>query len=436
MAGQQLLVVGAGWLGGPLAETLCRQGARVWTLQRSAGNAPRSGITAIAGDVRDGTNAPWCTQLPPQLDAVIVCVAPGRQAGDGYAETYPVAARGGVAIAKARGARTILYTSSTGVYGRTDGGISRETDPIVPKDPRQQALFDAEQRVLTDGITDPPSLTRIVLRVAGLYGPGRDPAARYRAAATTDPAGAEASWTNLAWRDDVISAIAHLITHPFAPGSTHCFNCADGTPMGMAEIARALGATVEAPPSARSHAGRSNQRIVVEALRATGWRPSQPTVLHGLAALGHAIHWPPDAVGPAAPYGPNTPAVRHFLRQLAGLGTSARADVVSRHASTCTTREWHMAETVLGTTIERAGRSDAQQAIAGPLLQLMRRSDAPADTRADDAALDQLDPIAEPALAALLVLIVADLLPAEVAERLYAPFASVIPWPRADQPPA
>ena len=144
----------------------------------------------------------------------------------------------------------------------------------------------------------------------------------------------------------------------------------------------------------------------------------------------------PLATPPALPYGPNTPAVRHFLRQLAGLGTSARVDVVTRHGSTCTTRAWQAAETVLGTTIERAGRADAQQAIAGPLLQLVRRGDAPTGTDADDAALDQLEPIAEPALAALLVLIVADLLPAEVAERLYAPFASVIPWPRADQPPA
>jgi nucleoside-diphosphate-sugar epimerase len=302
MTGARVLVVGAGWLGRPLAEALASHGARVWTLQRSATAALPSGIIAITGDIRDGANGPWMTELPAQLDHVIVCVAPGRSVGDGYAETYPVAARGAVAVARALGARTMVYTSSTGVYGRTDGGISRETDPIVPRDPRQQALFDAEQHVLTDGATDgataPPRLARIVLRVAGLYGPGRDPAPRYRAAATTDPAGAEATWTNLAWRDDVISAITHVIMYPFVPGSAHCFNCADGTPMDIAAIARALGARVEAAPSARSHAGRSNQRIVVDALRATGWSPSQPTVLHGLAALGHSIDWPQGEATP------------------------------------------------------------------------------------------------------------------------------------------
>jgi hypothetical protein len=142
----------------------------------------------------------------------------------------------------------------------------------------------------------------------------------------------------------------------------------------------------------------------------------------------------PTPTTPAFPYGPNTPAVRQFLRQLAGLGTGARTDVVTRHTDRCTSRAWQTDETVLGATIERAGRADAQQAIAGPLLQLVRRSDAPAATGDDVEALDHLDPIAEPALAALLVLVVVDLLPPDVAERLYAPFAVVIPWSHADQP--
>ena len=41
--------------------------------------------------------------------------------------------------------------------------------------------------------------------------------------------------------------------------------------------------------------------------------------------------------------------------------------------------------------------------------------------------LAQLDPIAEPALAALLALLVADLLPPSITDQLYAPFAELIP---------
>ena len=81
---------------------------------------------------------------------------------------------------------------------------------------------------------------------------------------------------------------------------------------------------------------------------------------------------------------------------------------------------------LLGETIERSGRTDARDALAGPLLQLVRH---PRDTGADvDDGLEALDPIAEPALAALLAILVDDLLPAEPRALLYAPFQFVIPY--------
>ncbi len=127
----------------------------------------------------------------------------------------------------------------------------------------------------------------------------------------------------------------------------------------------------------------------------------------------------------SAPYGPGTPAVRRFLVQLAGLGAVAREQVVARYAASSRTSAYAAAETALGDAIERSGRTDARDALAGPLLQLVRRADA-ADSPDDELAA--LDPIAEPALAALLALIVADLLPRDTVALLYAPFDDVIPY--------
>ena len=186
-------------------------------------------------------------------------------------------------LAADRGCRSILYTSSTGVYGRTDGGVSREHDSIVVRDARQAALLDAEQ-ALRD-TTVGASVGRTILRVAGLYGPGRDPASRFRAAI---PTGASDVWCNFSWRDDVIDAMVRLTRGPSLPGETRVFNCADGTPMRASRIARALGAT---RPAEADEAGpaRSNQRISVEAMLATGWRPSMRSVFDGLASLGHHV---------------------------------------------------------------------------------------------------------------------------------------------------
>jgi hypothetical protein len=89
------------------------------------------------------------------------------------------------------------------------------------------------------------------------------------------------------------------------------------------------------------------------------------------------------------------------------------------------TRTYLKAEAALATAIERSGREAQRDALSGPLLQLVRRPDAPETT--DENALDGLDPVAEPALAALLALLVRDLLAPDEYQALYAVFDDVIP---------
>ncbi len=125
------------------------------------------------------------------------------------------------------------------------------------------------------------------------------------------------------------------------------------------------------------------------------------------------------------PYGPNTAVIRRFLVQLAGLGTADKATVVARYGSLSRSRAWETAEALLGTAIERSGREPQQAALSGPLLQLVRPADATA-TISEDEALAQLDPVAEPALAALLALMARDLLPEAVVATLVEPFGGVV----------
>ena len=297
---QSALVAGPGWLGGAVANELAARGMLVWTVQRSApettsgasGRLTDERIAALQGDIRldgpDSSRDAWRGALPATFDHLVVCVAPSRVAGDDHASTYPDAVRGALRLADERGCRNIVYTSSTGVYGRSDGAFSRETDEIERRDARQGALLDAENVLADQSIAR--GTRRTILRVAGLYGPGRDPSGRFRRAI---PVGDQDVWCNFAWRDDVVSAIAHVLAHAAAAGTVQRFNCADGTPIRASVVARALGAsesvsTLTTPPTG-GPTSRSNQRISIDALRATGWAPSMPTVLDGLAALGHRV---------------------------------------------------------------------------------------------------------------------------------------------------
>jgi hypothetical protein len=136
-----------------------------------------------------------------------------------------------------------------------------------------------------------------------------------------------------------------------------------------------------------------------------------------------------------APYGPATASIRRFLVRLAALDGAAREAVVARFTAVANSRAFAAADMALAETIERSGRADAQDALAGPLLQLVRRREhtdaVPADASAEsadaEAAGPALDALAEPALAALLALLVRDLLPPAHFHLLYSPFADAIP---------
>jgi len=144
----------------------------------------------------------------------------------------------------------------------------------------------------------------------------------------------------------------------------------------------------------------------------------------------------PLSPGPET-YGPNTAAIRRFLVRLAGLGIEARSRVTDAYAAEVSTRAWMLAETALATAIERSGREPQRDSLSGPQLQMVQRDRGAAATATaatataaeatdEDRVLDTLDPVAEPALAALLALLVCDLLDGAQLARLMAPFEGVI----------
>ncbi len=129
----------------------------------------------------------------------------------------------------------------------------------------------------------------------------------------------------------------------------------------------------------------------------------------------------------AQPYGPETAAVRRFLVRLAGLGATDRATVVARYETIAATRAYEAADARLGEVITRSGRDEARDALSGPLLQLVKRPTPDVSPAADAEADIALEPIAEPALAALLALMVRDLLDDATVQLLTDAFADTIP---------
>jgi hypothetical protein len=125
------------------------------------------------------------------------------------------------------------------------------------------------------------------------------------------------------------------------------------------------------------------------------------------------------------PYGPNTAAVRRFLQRLAGKPVGDCVAAARAYLSLQATPDFLAADRALGKAIDRGERTEARDAIVGPIVQLMGSH---TERIARDPGLGVgPDDLAESALAATLGLVARDLLPGAAFDVLYRPFADLIP---------
>ncbi|TCJ41218.1 SDR family NAD(P)-dependent oxidoreductase [Parafrankia sp. BMG5.11] len=202
----------------------------------------------------------------------VLSSVPPDAAGD------PVLARYGDALA----GRWLGYLSSTGVYGDTGGAWVDESAPVGSG--RRTARSDADAAWLALGAR--------VLRLPGIYGPGRSPLDRVREGRShrIDLPGHVFSRVHVA---DIARGCALAFEAPPGP-----YNLADDLPASgaavTAEACRLLG--VEPPPlqtldqaalspAARGFYAESRRVANGKAKRVLGWRLRFPTYREGLASL-------------------------------------------------------------------------------------------------------------------------------------------------------
>ena len=164
-----------------------------------------------------------------------------------------------------------LLVSSTSVYGQCNGEIVTEESTAVPETETGQILREAEGVALAGGA--------IVIRSAGIYGPGRAVLFEKlkRGEAVMEGMGSH--------RDDLVSALVFLLEKG-TPGQI--YNASDNTPATHAEYYRWCSdfLRVPMPPSGpvnmHRKRGNSNKRVSNAKLRALGWQPKFPSFKEGI----------------------------------------------------------------------------------------------------------------------------------------------------------
>ena len=216
-----MLIVGCGAVGRKIAESALQRGVPVNCLVRTEESARRlreSGLDARALDLDREITAPLDTAGETQVFYLAPPPPDGRQDPrmQRFLATLPEGSK-----------PRIVYISTTGVYGDCKGAWVDERRPANPQADRARRRRDAELQLLRWRETVGGEV--IILRVAGIYGPGKLPLARLEKQ-TPMVGEREAPWTNRIHITDLVSVCEAAMA---LGRDGECYNVSDGQPGNM-----------------------------------------------------------------------------------------------------------------------------------------------------------------------------------------------------------
>ena len=251
------LIVGCGYVGLPLGVELVTQGHEVFGLRRgSAGDAElkAAGLQPLIADI---TRPDDLAKLPGPFDWVVNTVSSTKGGAEEYHEVYLNGTRHLLEWLAAAPPRKFVYTSSTSVYGQTDGSVVKESSPTEPASVTSGLLVETE-RLLLDAV-QAKKFPAVILRVAGIYGPERGHLFLQYLRDEARIAGKGDRILNMIHRDDLVRVITAALQNG-RPGEI--YNAVDDEPVAQIHFFRWLSETLgkAMPPFATDEENASRKR--------------------------------------------------------------------------------------------------------------------------------------------------------------------------------
>jgi nucleoside-diphosphate-sugar epimerase len=215
----RVFIVGCGDIGRRVARLWAARGAGVAALARSEAAASALsalGIAPFPGDLDD----PSSLSGLPVAGSLVYYLAPPPDEGGTDPRVRAFLARVPAGALPAR----LVYMSSSAVYGDCRGAWVTEETPARPESARGGRRLDAENVSLSWGRER--GVPVIVLRVAGIYGPGRLPVESLRRGTPVIDE-RESPWTNRIHADD-LARVCVAAGSKGRPGTV--YNVSDGNP--------------------------------------------------------------------------------------------------------------------------------------------------------------------------------------------------------------
>jgi nucleoside-diphosphate-sugar epimerase len=163
-----------------------------------------------------------------------------------------------------------VFTGSTSVYPQNNGEAVEETSPTGGT-PTADVLLLAEQLALQSG--------GAVVRLGGIYGPGRTRFIDSARSGDLSAFGSSDAFINFIHVDDAARALFHIGSR----GLPGVFNAVDDHPTRRTDLAQSIRTGTLVPPSTRETS--TGKRVSNQKLRGTGWTLQYPGILDALPSL-------------------------------------------------------------------------------------------------------------------------------------------------------
>lgn len=266
----RVLIVGCGYVGLPLGARLVRDGHEVFGLRRNPAAEPglrEAGIRPLFADI---TRPGELEKLTGGFDWVVHCVAAGGDL-ESYREIYFEGTTRLLDWLAKDPPRKLVYTSSTSVYGQNDGSVVTEISLAEPEADTAKVLREAENLLLDAAAQK--HFPAVILRVAGIYGPGRRYLLKQFLRGEARVEGDGSRFLNMIHRDDLMGVILAALERGT---SGEIYNAADNAPVTQlnffewlaARLKQPLPPVVAADATAMRKRGLTNKRVSNAKLRA------------------------------------------------------------------------------------------------------------------------------------------------------------------------
>ena len=285
----RVAIIGCGYVGTAVGAELVGRGHEVFGLRRTAADRPllaSAGIRPIQADI---ANSESLSRVPHNWDWVVNCVSSSRGTAQDYRKVYFKGTQNLLRWLSGRTPRKFVYTSSTSVYGQTDGSVVTETSPTKPQSDAAKILVGTE-KLLLEAVRE-RGFPAVILRVSGIYGPERGYWLKQFVSGEARMDGSGERILNMVHRDDVVGSIVAALEDG-EPGEV--YNVSDDEPVSQQVLfewlAQKLGKPM--PPIAEEERRTPQKREVTNKKVSNarlktdlGYQIKYPTFREGFGAL-------------------------------------------------------------------------------------------------------------------------------------------------------